>query len=145
MAGAEFDASLDKGYRSSDLAMVFRIGGIDFDKFADFRAAQPEKWEELSNEAFKLAGFPLAPVAVQRLVAAAGRAGKFVFIRGRFFAPKRIESCQDRSPDIALLQDPAHVAFDDIPCAVRFQGYCAFVQGQVWLSAALPESGRYFR
>ena len=79
------------------------------------------------------------------LVAAAGRAGKFVFIRGRFFAPKRIESCPDRSPDIALLQDPAHVAFDDIPCAVRFQGYCAFVQGQVWLSAALPESGRYFR
>ena len=54
-AGAEFDASLDKSYRSSDLAMVFRIGGIDFDKFADFRAAQPEKWEEMRNKAFTLA------------------------------------------------------------------------------------------
>jgi hypothetical protein len=65
-AGAEFDASLDKSYRASDLAMVFRIGGIDFDKFADFRAAHPEKWEEMRNEAFKLAGFPLVPVAAQR-------------------------------------------------------------------------------
>jgi hypothetical protein len=66
LAGAEFDASLDKGYRSSDLAMVFRIGGINFDKFADFRAAQPEKWEQMRNESFKLAGFPLVPVAAQR-------------------------------------------------------------------------------
>ncbi len=65
-AGAEFDGSLDKGYRSSDLAMVFRIGGIDFDKFADFRAAQPEKWEEMRSDGFKLAGFPLVPVAAQR-------------------------------------------------------------------------------
>ena len=65
-AGAEFDALLDRGYRSSDLAMVFRIGGIDFDKFADFRAAHPEKWEEKRSEAFKIAGFPLVPVAAQR-------------------------------------------------------------------------------
>ncbi len=65
-AGAEFDAALDKGYRSSDLAMVFRIGGVDFDAFADFRAAQPGKWEEIRNEAFKLSGFPLVPVAAQR-------------------------------------------------------------------------------
>ena len=65
-AGAEFDASLDKGYRSSDLAMVFRIGGIDYDKFADFRTGQPEKWERMRSEAFKLAGFPLVPVAAQR-------------------------------------------------------------------------------
>jgi hypothetical protein len=34
-------SSLDKVYRSSDLAMVFRIE-IDFDKFADFRTGQPE-------------------------------------------------------------------------------------------------------
>ena len=65
-AGAEFDASLDNGYRSSDLAMVFRIGGIDFDQFADFRTGQPEKWERMRSEAFKLAGFPLVPVAAQR-------------------------------------------------------------------------------
>jgi ribulose 1,5-bisphosphate synthetase/thiazole synthase len=65
-AGAEFDASLDQGYRSSDLAMVFRIGGIDFDRFADFRGTQPEKWEEMRKEGFKLAGFPLVPVAAQR-------------------------------------------------------------------------------
>ena len=65
-AGADFDASLDRGYRSSDLAMVFRIAGIDFDKFADFRATHPEQWEEKRSEAFKIAGFPLVPVAAQR-------------------------------------------------------------------------------
>ncbi len=64
--GAEFDASLDKGYRTSELALVFRIGGIDFDKFADFRKAQPEEWVRLRAEGFKLAGFHIAPVPAQR-------------------------------------------------------------------------------
>ena len=65
-AGAEFDGSLDKGYRTSELAMVFRIGGIDFDKFAEFRKTQPEKWVEMRSEGFKLAGFRLAPIPGQR-------------------------------------------------------------------------------
>ncbi len=65
-AGAEFDASLNEGYRSSALAMVFRIGGIDFDKFVDFRTAQPEKWEKMRDEANKLAGFRVGPVPAQR-------------------------------------------------------------------------------
>jgi hypothetical protein len=65
-AGADFDASLDKGYRTSELAMVFRIGGIDFDKFAEFRKAQPEDWVKMRGEGFKLAGFHIAPVPAQR-------------------------------------------------------------------------------
>jgi ribulose 1,5-bisphosphate synthetase/thiazole synthase len=65
-AGAEFDASLDKGYRTSEMAMVFRIGGIDFDKFADFRKAQPQEWVKMRGEGFKLAGFHIAPVPAQR-------------------------------------------------------------------------------
>jgi ribulose 1,5-bisphosphate synthetase/thiazole synthase len=65
-AGAEFDASTDQGYRSSALAMVFRIGGIDFDKFAGFRAEQPEKWEKMREHANKLAGFRVGPVPAQR-------------------------------------------------------------------------------
>jgi len=60
--GAEYDASLDKGYRTSELAMVFRIGGIDFDKLMDFGAAQPEAWVKMRGEGFKIAGFPAAPV-----------------------------------------------------------------------------------
>ncbi len=65
-AGADFDASLDKGYRTSELAMVFRIGGIDFDRFAEFRKEQPQKWVEMRGEGFKLAGFRLAPIPAQR-------------------------------------------------------------------------------
>jgi hypothetical protein len=65
-AGAEFDASLDKGYRTSELAMVFRIGGVDFDRFADFRREHPDKWVEMRGEGFKLAGFRLAPIPAQR-------------------------------------------------------------------------------
>ena len=65
-AGAEFDASLDKGYRTSELAMVFRMGGIDFDRFSDFRKAQPEEWVKMRAEGFKLAGFHIAPIPAQR-------------------------------------------------------------------------------
>jgi hypothetical protein len=65
-AGADFDASLDKGYRTSEMAMVFRIGGIDFDRFADFRKVQPEDWVKMRGEGFKLAGFHIAPVPAQR-------------------------------------------------------------------------------
>jgi hypothetical protein len=65
-AGAEFDASLDKGYRTSELAMVFRIGGVDFDYFADFRKTQPENWVKMRSEGFKIANFHIAPVPGQR-------------------------------------------------------------------------------
>ena len=65
-AGAEFDASLDKGYRTSELAMVFRIGGIDFDRFADFRKTQPENWIKMRSKGFELAKFHIAPIPGQR-------------------------------------------------------------------------------
>jgi succinate dehydrogenase/fumarate reductase flavoprotein subunit len=65
-AGAEYDGSVDKGYRSSALAMVFRIGGIDFDKFAEFRTASPEKWQKMRDEVDGIAGFHVGPVPAQR-------------------------------------------------------------------------------
>ena len=65
-AGAEFDASLDKGYRTSEMAMVFRIGGIDFDKFAQFRKAQPQEWVAMRSQGFELAGVHIAPIPGQR-------------------------------------------------------------------------------
>jgi hypothetical protein len=65
-AGAEFDASLDKGYRTSEMAMVFRIGGINFEKFTEFRKAQPQEWMKIREEGFKLAGFHIAPIPGQR-------------------------------------------------------------------------------
>lgn len=65
-AGAGFDGSLDQGYRSSALAMVFRIGNIDFDKFADFRQSQPQQWQEMRDKADAIAGFHVGPVPAQR-------------------------------------------------------------------------------
>jgi hypothetical protein len=65
-AGADYDDSVDKGYRSSALAMVFRIGGIDFDIFADFRSANPEKWQAMRDEVDGIAGFHVGPVPAQR-------------------------------------------------------------------------------
>jgi hypothetical protein len=85
-AGAEFDASLDKGYRTSELAMVFRIGGVDFDRFADFRREHPDKWVEMRGEGFKLAGFRLAPIPAQR---------KDVFWVNSFIRDRNCLSLQD--------------------------------------------------
>jgi hypothetical protein len=65
-AGAEYDGALDKGYRSAALAMVFRIGGIDFDKFVDFRQANAETWQKMREKANALAGFGVGPVPAQR-------------------------------------------------------------------------------
>jgi hypothetical protein len=65
-AGADFESSLDKGYRISDLAMVFRIGGVDFDKFAEFRKTDQKKWQELRAESWNLVGFHIAPIPAQR-------------------------------------------------------------------------------
>ncbi len=65
-AGADFESSLDKGYRISDLSIVFRIGGVDFDKFAEFRKTDQKKWQELRAESWNLVGFHIAPVPAQR-------------------------------------------------------------------------------
>jgi hypothetical protein len=65
-AGAEFDGAMDHGFRSSQLALVFRIGNIDFDKFADFRQSSPQKWQEMRDEVDGIAGFHVGPVPASR-------------------------------------------------------------------------------
>ncbi|MFC1900115.1 FAD-dependent oxidoreductase [Chloroflexota bacterium] len=65
-AGAEYDGTVDYSLRSSQLAVVFRIAGVDFDKFAEFRAANPQKWQEMRNEVDGVAGFHIGPLATSR-------------------------------------------------------------------------------
>jgi hypothetical protein len=65
-AGADYDGALDKGYRSAALAMVFRIGGIDSGKFADFRLNNADKWQKMREKANAIAGFGVGPVPAQR-------------------------------------------------------------------------------
>jgi hypothetical protein len=65
-AGAEFDGYVNPKLRTSQVAVVFRIGNIDWDKFADFRAAEPDKWKKMRKEVDDVAGFHIGPVATHR-------------------------------------------------------------------------------
>ncbi len=46
-AGAEFDDKIDHEARSGQLALVFRLGGVDTMKFTKFRMEEPEKHKEI--------------------------------------------------------------------------------------------------
>jgi len=65
-AGAEFDGLVDQQLRSSQIASVYRIGNIDFDKFSDFRANEPDKWQKMRDEFDAIAGFHMGPVPASR-------------------------------------------------------------------------------
>jgi hypothetical protein len=65
-AGAEFDATWEPKIRSSQLALVFRIGNADFNKLSDFREANPEKHNELMAGVAKAAGMGFLPLPTPR-------------------------------------------------------------------------------
>jgi hypothetical protein len=65
-AGAEFDAFLDPTSRSSMLALVFRLGNCDYQKFCDFKESQPEKLQELMKGLADAAGTRLLPLPSPR-------------------------------------------------------------------------------
>ncbi len=65
-AGAEFDAYLDATSRSSMLALVFRLGNCDYQKFCDFKESQPEKWQKLMKGIADAAGTRLLPLPTPR-------------------------------------------------------------------------------
>jgi hypothetical protein len=65
-AGAEFDAFLDATSRSSMLALVFRLGNCDYQRFCDFKESQPEKWQALIKEMAAVAGTRLLPLPSPR-------------------------------------------------------------------------------
>jgi hypothetical protein len=64
--GAEFDGSYDRQLRSSMLALVFRLGNCDYQKYCDFRESNPQKFEELMKELAKVAGTRLLPLPSPR-------------------------------------------------------------------------------
>jgi hypothetical protein len=57
-AGAECDTELRPRTRTAALAFPFWIGNIDLKKYDDFRASQPEKYNELTKEMSELGGAP---------------------------------------------------------------------------------------
>jgi hypothetical protein len=65
-AGARFDASIDRSLRSSMLALVFRIGNCDYQKYCDFREAEPERFDALMKDLSRTAGTRLLPLPSPR-------------------------------------------------------------------------------
>ncbi len=65
-AGADFDDKWDPKIRSSQLALVFRIGNVDFNKTADFHEADPEKYNELMAGLARAAGMRFLPLPSPR-------------------------------------------------------------------------------
>lgn len=65
-AGAEWEGGFDPSLRSSMLALVFRIGNGDYQKYCDFRDENPEKAQELAKELAEFAGTRLAPFPTPR-------------------------------------------------------------------------------
>jgi hypothetical protein len=65
-AGARFDGALDRSLRSSMLALVFRIGNCDYQKYCDFRESEPKRFEELMKGLTEAAGTLLLPLPSPR-------------------------------------------------------------------------------
>ncbi|MEE8414380.1 MAG: FAD-dependent oxidoreductase [Dehalococcoidales bacterium] len=65
-AGAEFDGAYDRNLRSSMLALVFRLGNCDYQKYCDFRESEPERYKELMAELTTVAGTRLLPLPTPR-------------------------------------------------------------------------------
>ncbi len=65
-AGAAWEGGFDPTSRSSMLALVFRIGNCDYQKYCDFREAKPEKYQELSKEMADQVGTRLVPLPSPR-------------------------------------------------------------------------------
>jgi FAD dependent oxidoreductase len=65
-SGAAFDGAVEKNSRSAALALVFRLGNCDYQKYCDFRESQPEKFDALMKELARVSGTRLLPLPTPR-------------------------------------------------------------------------------
>ncbi len=56
-AGADFDASIDRSLRTANLALVFRLGNINAERYVDFRDGEPEKHKAVMQRLVSMGGF----------------------------------------------------------------------------------------
>ncbi len=56
-AGAEFDGTIDRSLRSSNLALVWRIANVDSERYLDFQEQEREKHSALMKELTAKGGF----------------------------------------------------------------------------------------
>lgn len=65
-AGAEFDLDPDKSIRNGMMALVYRIGGVDFETFAKYKAENPKEWGKNVEKLQQIAGFKSLPFPTPR-------------------------------------------------------------------------------
>ena len=58
-AGAEFDSELDPNLRSSKLALVFRVGNVNYDRLEAFKKSNSQLYPKMMHELNLLGGFPM--------------------------------------------------------------------------------------
>lgn len=56
-AGAAFDSTLDYRLRNSNIALVFRVGNVDIERFTKFMELEKDKYGELMHELGNLGGY----------------------------------------------------------------------------------------
>jgi len=64
--GTPFRALADSDTRSSTTALVWRIGGMNWDVFTEWRNSHPKVAAELARNLSKIAGFRCSPIASSR-------------------------------------------------------------------------------
>jgi hypothetical protein len=57
-AGADFESKFNPRLRIADLALSFWLGNVDLKKVDDFKASQPEKYDDLMQELASAGGHP---------------------------------------------------------------------------------------
>ena len=65
-AGAAFDLDPNKDIRNCMMALVYRIGNVDFQAFAEYKAAKPDDWTKKIQKIHEIAGFRSLPFPTPR-------------------------------------------------------------------------------
>jgi hypothetical protein len=66
-AGAEFDGTIaPPPTRSGMMAVVFRLGNVDYRKYTDFIKTNREEWSRVLDEVAEIGGFRMLPLASHR-------------------------------------------------------------------------------
>ncbi|MBU2699598.1 hypothetical protein Ga0466249_000679 [Sporomusaceae bacterium BoRhaA] len=65
-AGADFDLDPDKSIRNGMMALVYRIGNVDFETFAKYKAENPKEWGKNVEKLQEIAGFKSLPFPTPR-------------------------------------------------------------------------------
>lgn len=65
-AGAEYELDADKSIRNSMLAVVYRIGNVDYQKFAEYKLDNPEEWSKHNEKLNEICGFRMSPHPTSR-------------------------------------------------------------------------------